>query len=352
MNTYTPEELDQIFVKMKELVMESENKLRIIDLRKFIDEIYPREADTSRQDFADLKQSIVGLNKRVSHIEECLGIDFDLDGNKQEPIAEPPVEYNFIKDDVIRDKITAYYREMLRYQYATRNHKQCFGEFCRLAIIQIELLFNYFFADNIKFELVKEKVNEEINKIAERKWKNEFKKWRKNGGVQPVKQDIIDHIKQMFNNNDKLVSLLSFSKKSELFCNRYQLEKVYIRNNNVTSISIWTSNMRNRKSHGSQNSIEPYENNYLTTEEKNKLDKWEKDILDYVKKYNVENEDTIKYEEKHIIQSEKAWNTMPFDLRELYNSFIHLQWVSEKSFKDVHDYLRIIASTCAKELKQ
>ena len=218
MNTYTPEELDQIFVKIKELVMESEYKLRIIDLRKFIDEVYPIEADTSRQDFADLKQHFVGLNKRVSRIEECLGIDFNLDGNKQESIADPPVEYDFIKDDVIRDKITAFYREMLRYEYATRNHKQCFGEFCRLAIIQIEILLNYFFSDNVKFELVKEKVNEEINKKAEGKYNNEFKKWKKNGGVQPVKQDIVNHFKQMFNNNDKLVSLLSFSKKSELFC--------------------------------------------------------------------------------------------------------------------------------------
>ena len=54
------------------------------------------------------------------------------------------LDYYFIQDEFLREKATAYYREMLRYEYATRNHKRCFGEFCRLAIIQVELMLNYF----------------------------------------------------------------------------------------------------------------------------------------------------------------------------------------------------------------
>ena len=56
MKKYTPEQLDQIFLQIKEFVTCPEYKLRIIDLRKFIDEIYPREADTSKEDFAEIKK--------------------------------------------------------------------------------------------------------------------------------------------------------------------------------------------------------------------------------------------------------------------------------------------------------
>ena len=115
MKKFTPEQLDQIFMQVKEFVENPDYKLRIIDLRKYIDEIYPREADSSKQDIADIKHSFVGLNKRVKNIEMCLGIDFKLDDLK-------PVNYDFIKDNLIRDKANAYYREMLRYQFATRNH--------------------------------------------------------------------------------------------------------------------------------------------------------------------------------------------------------------------------------------
>ena len=146
MSKYTPEQLDKIFEQVKELVEDAHNKLRVLDLRLFIDQLYPREGDIYRKDFDYIKHCFIGLNNRVRRIENCLGIDYKLDEEK------PVLDYSYIKDEILRDKATAYYREMLRYQYATRNHKQCFGEFCRLATIQLEFMLNYFFKDefNIK----------------------------------------------------------------------------------------------------------------------------------------------------------------------------------------------------------
>lgn len=335
MNTYTPEELDQIFEKMKELVMESENKLRIIDLRKFIDEIYPREADTSRQDLADLKQCFVNFNKRVSHIEECLGIDFDLDGKKHESIAEPPVEYKFIKDDIIRDKITAYYREMLRYQYGTRNHKICFGEFCRLATIQIEFMLNYFFSNKEKTQLITDYFYEEARK-----------KWEANGmtGPEPSKKE--------YEKED--IFKIDLYIKSYIFNGKY-LNGRKINYNTVINISKWISAMRNRKSHGSETSITPYEDDYLTEDDKSNLEKWEKELIEKTKRFNKTHKEKITFDkrDKRLKANSNVWNMMPSELKDLYNiKFSPLQWVSEKSFKDVHEFLRIVASTCARELNK
>ena len=335
MSNYTPKELDQIFEELRGFVVKPEYKLKVIDLRKFIDEVYPREADTTHQDLADLKQHFVSLNKRVSHIEECLGIDFKLDGSEQEPIADPPVEYNFIKDDVIRDKITAYYREMLRYLYGTRNHKICFGEFCRLATIQIEFMLNYFFADKVKIQL-----------ITDYFYKETRKKWEENGmiGSEPSKKE--------YKKED--VFKIDLYIKSYIFNGKY-LNGQKINYNTVINISKWIPAMRNRKSHGSETSITPYEDDYLTEDEKSNLEKWEKELIEKTMRFNKTHKEKITFDkrDKRLKANSNVWNMMPSDLKDLYNkNFSPLQWVSEKSFKDVHDFLRIIAGTCAKELKK
>lgn len=347
MNKYKPDELDKFFQQAKELVADAQYKLRAIDLRQFIDQIYPREGEITKQDLSEIKQSFVGLNKRVSHIEECLGIDFKLDGSKQDRIAEQPVEYNFIKDDLIRDKVTAYYREMLRYRYATRNHKQCFGEFCRLAIIQVELMLNYFFADDIKLELL---AKDDYN-TARKEWEEKGKK-----GKEPIEREYIERLR---NNSKEAVSKKNYAQKSKVFCNNYlNSNNRYIRNNQTRSISIWTSDMRNRKSHGSWTAITPYEGiyeeDYLTEDDKRNLEKLRLQIKEKVKQHN-ETFSSIKIEiwDHRLKTSPEGWEKMPTGLKNLYNEqFMPLQWVSEKPFEDVHEFIRIIASTCAKELKK
>ena len=200
---YTPEQLDSIFKQIKEILGDATNKLRAIELRLFIDQLYPREEEISKQDLADVNKRFVGLNERIRKVEECLGIDFMLD--KVEPVQNVVeyIDYSFIQDYFLREKANAYYREMLRYKYATRNHKQCFGEFCRLAIIQVELMLNYFFADEHKFSLV-------VDKIVEIQFYQALNIWGKKGGKQPKKDDFI---KKVNANKEASVLELSYSYK-------------------------------------------------------------------------------------------------------------------------------------------
>lgn len=113
--------------------------------------------------------------------------------------------------------------------------------------------------------------------------------------------------------------------------------------------------MRNRKSHGSWTSISPYEGiyneDYLTVDDKNNLEKWGLQIKEMVKQHNETNSIKIEIKDHRLITTTEGWQKMSKDLKNIYNDqFIPLQWVSEKPFEDVHAFLRIVASTCAKEL--
>ncbi len=338
---YTPEQLDSIIEQIKEIISDAQNKLRALDLRLFIDQLYPREEEISKKDLADVNRRIVGLNERIRKVEECLGIDFKLD--KVEPVQDYVdfIDYSFIQDRLLREKANAYYREMLRYKYATRNHKQCFGEFCRLAIIQVELMLNYFFADEHKFCLV-------VDKIAEIAYNKAMKSYRENGGIIPQKQDYIEIVSV---NKISSVLELGYTYKIQVFSDKYYLSKKYIRHNKSTSISLWTSDMRNRKSHGSQTTFDPYEGDYLTADEKTKLEEWWEELKNDIDKYNKIHKKQITFEGKQLIAKTDIWNDLDFkETKALYNKFAPLQWVSEKPFDDVHQFLRIIASTCAREL--
>ena len=327
MSKYNSEQLDSIFEKIKEIIRDAP-KFRAIELRSFIDGLYPREEVISKKDLEDLKDMI-------RKVQECLGIDFNLD--QLEP-KQDDLDYCFIHNDLLREKASSYYREMLRYQYATRNHKRCFGEFCRLAIIQVELMLNYFFADECKFDLIKN----EVDKIANREFNNDLNKWRNNGGIIPVEQD---YKNKMYNDKGGSVCKINYSRKITIFSDKYHSKK-YIKDNTFTSISIWTSEMRNRKSHGGSTSIDPYEGNYLTEEELSNLENLKKELKRKVDDYNDAHEEKIKFEKNQL----KPWSIVPSDIIELFNSYNRLYWIFKKPFEDVHSFLRIVAATCAKEL--
>ena len=113
--------------------------------------------------------------------------------------------------------------------------------------------------------------------------------------------------------------------------------------------------MRNRKSHGSGTSISPYEEDYLTEEDKSNLEKWEKELMEKTVLFNKTHKEKITFDKKNkrLKASQNVWEKMSNDLKDLYNKkYSMLQWASEKSFKDVHEFLRIVASTCAMELKK
>lgn len=83
------------------------------------------------------------IDQRIGHIEKYLGLDFYVDSMKS------IIDYSYIEDENIRTQLTSDNREMLRFRYGTRYHEILFEEFCRYALLQAEMLLNYYYS--IKF---------------------------------------------------------------------------------------------------------------------------------------------------------------------------------------------------------
>ena len=77
-------------------------------------------------------------NKDIKNIERYLGLDYKLDSRYS------PCDYSFL-DDFLQEKAESDYREMRRFQLGLRGHKKDFAEFCRYAILQAELILNFFY---------------------------------------------------------------------------------------------------------------------------------------------------------------------------------------------------------------
>lgn len=76
---------------------------------------------------------------RISHIEKYLGLDYYVDS------VESIIDYSFVKEQEVRDRLISDNREMLRFRFGTRSHMIDFEEFCRYAQLQAEMLLNYFY---------------------------------------------------------------------------------------------------------------------------------------------------------------------------------------------------------------
>lgn len=134
-----------------------QNKDQLKKLLKFVEELYN---NSDNKEFAaginamvmadkDFQRSLSQLSigsSQIDRIEKYLSLDFDID-NMSFP------DYSFIDDESIRNKLNSDFREMLRYQYGTRNHRIDFDEFCRYATLQIELLVNYYYEKHYKCDV-------------------------------------------------------------------------------------------------------------------------------------------------------------------------------------------------------
>lgn len=78
-------------------------------------------------------------DRKISNIEKYLGLDYYID---TKPVT---TSFAFITDASTRKQLESDNREMMRYRYGTRNHKVDFGEFCRYALLQAEMLMNYYY---------------------------------------------------------------------------------------------------------------------------------------------------------------------------------------------------------------
>ena len=138
-----------------------QDKKQLTKLLAFVKEIYDhpdnkefaegiREMVLSDKDFQErLKEAVPAVDPTpLKNIEKYLSLDFDID-EKDFP------DYSIIKDDDVRARLLADFREMLRYRFGTRNHKIDFPEFCRYATLQIELLINYYFEKHYSSDIKK-----------------------------------------------------------------------------------------------------------------------------------------------------------------------------------------------------
>ncbi len=78
-------------------------------------------------------------DKRIRKIEKYLGLDYSVDTLKSS------IDYSFIEMDDVRNQLISDNREMMRFRYGTRYHEIDFDEFCRYALLQAEMLLNYYY---------------------------------------------------------------------------------------------------------------------------------------------------------------------------------------------------------------
>lgn len=136
------EQLNKLLQFIEKLVNEPGNEDFVVGLRRIIG------SDTS---------IISGGSSQLANIEKYLGLDFVLD------TACPVIDYSFIHDDYVRERLNSDNREMLRYRYGLRSHKIDFKEVCRYAIMQEELLLNYFYISHFKsFDEMKASIIEQV----------------------------------------------------------------------------------------------------------------------------------------------------------------------------------------------
>ena len=133
-------------------------------LSKLLDFIRVLYEDPSNGEFAEGLRDIVGTAKsqptgdKIDKIEKYLALDFGLDK------VENP-DYAFIGNREVRDTLNADWREMLRSRYGLRGHRVDFGEVCRFAELQVEMLVNLYYIDKYGNE---DKVLEALKANAEK----------------------------------------------------------------------------------------------------------------------------------------------------------------------------------------
>ena len=117
-----------------------QNKQQLAKLLHFIKAVYdnPENWEFAKGLRKIVERDIVKDEPHILNIEKYLSLDFNIDeiGN---------TDYSFIKEDYTKEKLNADFREMLRYRFGTRGHKVDFPEFCRFAVLQIEMLVNYYY---------------------------------------------------------------------------------------------------------------------------------------------------------------------------------------------------------------
>lgn len=121
----------------------AQNKEQLEKLLRFIKLLVD---EPGNEEFAANLRKMLGINppglnvdnKKIDEIEKYLGLDYRLDS------ASPIIDYSFVVDEYVRERLNSDNREMLRFRFGLRGHKEDFKEVCRFAVLQEEMLLNYF----------------------------------------------------------------------------------------------------------------------------------------------------------------------------------------------------------------
>ncbi|MDI9551666.1 MAG: hypothetical protein GX125_03765 [Bacteroidales bacterium] len=103
--------------------------------------------------------------KDIMRIEKYLGLDYALD------TWDSTANYSFVEDETLRNQLISDNREMLRYRFGTRSHRVDFFEVCRYALLQMELMLNYYFDRTcVDIEELKERIQGANPKLETSNW--------------------------------------------------------------------------------------------------------------------------------------------------------------------------------------
>ena len=188
-----------------------QDKQQLTKLLYFVKAVYdnPENSEFAKGLRKIVEGDIANDGPHIQNIEKYLSLDFTLDevGN---------ADYTFIENDYIREKLNADFREMLRYQFGTRGHKVDFSEFCRFAILQVEMLVNYYYEK------------------------------RYNADIALIEQALLaDNPKTKF--NEKTINVSEIALKTKI----YALRKEFSWQNSDINVFLNSVEVRNRQSHRS-----------------------------------------------------------------------------------------------------
>ena len=140
--------------------------------------------------------------RRISHIEKYLGLDFFVDS------MDSIIDYTYIDETEVREKLIAANREMMRFRFGTRSHKIDFEEYCRYAQLQAEMLLNYFYTkkessiqsiiSHIKQYNEKAKISDDITNISSISFS--VKLWAYDKEFKLNLRETFDHVREVRNN--------------------------------------------------------------------------------------------------------------------------------------------------------
>lgn len=222
--------------------------------------------------------------ERIRNIESYLGLDKEID-NKDSSIS-----YSFVKDTDVRQKLIQDNREMRRYRYGTRGHKVDFYEYCRYALLQMEMLLNYYYTTVDK----------------------------------DVLTDIIKRIKtynSYYKGGHTSLSSIPVTAKFWAFFNEYKNEINY---QDFTEHFTHVCNVRNEVSHRC-----PEKDKEDISAYKKQLERWGYALtsIGLVNTFILNDEQKKNYEER-------LKNTPK------YKNYKYLIWVNSQPFENIHDTIK------------